>query len=77
MLLIQAPTRPVQRITVTSPVFERTLEVLVVATCRDRAEWVARALAPTGNALAIPGRLLREKTWFLDREAAATLDAHA
>ena len=74
---IQAPTRPLQRITLTPPAFSGALESLVVATGSDRAAWVARALAPTGDTLANPGRLLRHATWFLDREASAALDTRA
>lgn len=75
VLPIQAPTRPVQRITVTPPVLERALDALVVATGRDRTAAVARCLARKGETQESPGRLLRGAMWFLDREAARALDA--
>jgi len=64
-----APTRPQQRISVTPQVFERALDVLVVAAGRDRAPALARVLAEGGEPASTPGRLLRDKTWFVDREA--------
>lgn len=72
---IQAPTRPVQRISVTPLVFTNALNVLVVATGRDRTASVARALGSTADIPANPGSLLHEATWFLDRDAARSLDA--
>ncbi len=75
VLPIHAPTRPVERITLTPPMITNALEALVVATGRDRAKWVADALAPSGNLQASPARLLRNATWFLDRDAAASLES--
>ncbi|HTF89209.1 MAG TPA: 6-phosphogluconolactonase [Planctomycetota bacterium] len=75
VLPVEAPTRPQRRISVTPPVLQRAREVLVVATGHDRAAALASALASEGDVLANPGRLLRERTWFADREAAAQLPA--
>ncbi len=66
---VQAPTRPVQRITLTPPALASAREVLIVATGRDRAESVQRALAPEGNEHASPARIFGDATWFVDREA--------
>ena len=74
VLPIHAPTRPMERITLTPPMITNALEALVVATGRDRAKWVARALDPSSEIAANPGRLLGSATWFLDRDAAALID---
>jgi 6-phosphogluconolactonase len=65
---VQAPTRPQQRISVTPPVLLGAREVLVVAAGRDRKAAFARVMAPSGELASNPGRLLRERIWFVDRE---------
>jgi len=74
VVTVSAPTRPVQRISVTPKVLRAAAESLVVATGRERAAAVARALAPEGDVSSNPGRLLREGTWMLDRAAASMLN---
>jgi 6-phosphogluconolactonase len=75
VLTVTAPTRPVQRISVTPKVLRAARASLVVAPGRERAAAVARALAREGDVSSNPGRLLREGTWMLDKPAAAMMDA--
>jgi 6-phosphogluconolactonase/glucosamine-6-phosphate isomerase/deaminase len=51
------------------------LEVVVLASGEAKAAAVARALAPKGSEDETPARLVRERTWLLDRAAAAEVSA--
>ena len=63
-----------QRLTITPPVIEGARRVLVLAGGAHKADIVARALAPgPDDIMEMPVQLARERTWLLDREAAAKL----
>src|SRR5262245_6928091 len=66
--VFDAPKPPPRRMTVTPPVLERARRVLVLAIGAEKAGAVAASLAG-GNPRDVPGRLVREREWFIDREA--------
>jgi 6-phosphogluconolactonase len=70
--VFDAPKPPPRRLTVTPPVLEAARRVLVLAIGSGKGEAAARSLA-AGDPHAAPGRLVRGREWFLDREAAAHL----
>jgi 6-phosphogluconolactonase len=70
-----APRPPGRRLTVTPPVLEGARRVFVLATGSGKADAVARVLAQDGPAVAAPGRLVRDREWYVDREAARALSA--
>lgn len=68
-----SPKPPAVRMTITPRVLREAVAVLVLASGGDKAEAVARALAPAGDAQATPARLVRDRDWLLDAAAAARL----
>jgi 6-phosphogluconolactonase len=68
----RAPVAPHERLTITPPVIAAARRLLVLVAGEDKAEAVARALAPAPSDPP-PARLARRATWLLDRAAAAKL----
>ena len=61
------------RMTITPRVLEEARTVLVLASGPDKAEAVARALAEEGDTEVTPARLVRNREWLVDHDAAAKL----
>jgi 6-phosphogluconolactonase len=74
--VFDSPKPPARRLTITPRVIAEARQVLVIATGRDKALAVARALASEGSAAECPARLARGGDWLLD-QAAATAWRHA
>ncbi len=74
-VVADAPQPPPRRLTLTPPVLASARAVRVLASGPAKAQAVARALAPEGDPRVVPARLVRERDWYLDRAAAAGLDA--
>jgi 6-phosphogluconolactonase len=66
---------PAERLTITPPVIEAARRVAVIATGGDKAAMVARAIDGPLAPNAVPIQLARRGVWFLDRAAAARLEA--
>jgi 6-phosphogluconolactonase/glucosamine-6-phosphate isomerase/deaminase len=66
---------PAERLTITPPVIEAARKVAVIATGDDKAAMVARAIEGPLAPNAVPAQLARRGVWFLDRAAAACLEA--
>ncbi len=73
MAVFDAPKPPARRLTLTARALRAAREVIVLATGAEKAEAVRRALEEPGDAAEVPARVVRERDWFLDREAAAAL----
>jgi 6-phosphogluconolactonase len=74
--VLDAPKPPPRRLTLTPRALSEAREVLVLATGAGKAAAVAAALEggrPEGE---IPARLVRERDWMLDAEAASGLERH-
>jgi 6-phosphogluconolactonase len=63
----------VQRLTITPPVIQSAVRILVIATGADKANAIARALEGADDVAGVPAQLARQGTWILDRAAAAAL----
>jgi 6-phosphogluconolactonase len=78
---VEAPVAPARRVTLTFPVLNAARAVLVLTSGADKAPAVAWALAPEGDAEAVPVRAVRPAagtlTWLLDAAAAAGLPPRA
>lgn len=68
-----APKPPPRRLTLTARAIAEARAVLVLATGADKSRAAARALAPGGDPAECPARLVRDREWLLDREAATLL----
>ncbi len=70
-----SPKPPPERITLTFGTLNRTREVWFLVSGGGKADAVARALAPTGSVDETPARGItcEHRTWWLDRDAAASL----
>jgi len=68
-----SPKPPLRRVTITPRVLREAREIMVLATGSSKAEAVARALEGTTDPDRIPARLVREREWLLDRDAARLL----
>ena len=66
---------PPQRLTITPPVIEAARRVAVIATGKDKAAMVARAIEGPLAPKDVPVQLARRGTWFLDQGAAGRLTA--
>ncbi|MBI5710955.1 MAG: 6-phosphogluconolactonase [Candidatus Eisenbacteria bacterium] len=73
MAVFDAPKPPARRLTLTARALREARAVIVLASGSEKAEAVRRALEEPGDAAEVPARLVRERDWFLDREAAAAL----
>lgn len=72
---VVGPKPPPQRITITPPVLRAARHVLVLAVGADKAEAMRRTLAPQGDALQTPARLVRDALWLVSRAAVPQLDS--
>lgn len=68
-----SPRPPARRLTLTPRAIAEARRVLVLATGAEKAEPVARALEGNAAPRGVPARLLRDREWYLDRDAAAGL----
>jgi 6-phosphogluconolactonase len=73
LAVLDSPKPPPRRLTLTPRALAEALEVLVLATGVAKAAAVAAALEGAGPASEIPARLVCERTWLIDREAASLL----
>ena len=64
---------PAIRLTITPPVIEAARKVAVIATGKDKALMVARAIEGPLALKAVPVQLARRGVWFVDQAAAAQL----
>lgn len=68
---------PIARVTLTPPVLNDARHIMFLVTGTDKADALARTLAPQGDVSQPPARRIRPKngqlTWFVDRAAAAQL----
>ena len=70
---VLGPKPPPQRLTITPPVIEAARSVAVIATGKDKAVMVARAVEGPWVSREVPAQLARRGRWFLDQAAAARL----
>jgi 6-phosphogluconolactonase len=70
---VTGPKPPPERLTITAPVIHSARSVMVVATGRDKAGMVARAIEGEVSPKEVPIRLARRGAWFLDPAAAGGL----
>jgi 6-phosphogluconolactonase len=73
VVAVEAPSRPRRRITITPREIESARALIVLATGRERAPLVARALRERGDASELPARLAAHGVWIVDRAAASRL----
>jgi len=71
--VLDSPKPPSRRLTVTPRVLTEARAVLVMATGREKAVVIAKALAPTGSVSECPARLVRDAEWWIDRAASTAL----
>jgi 6-phosphogluconolactonase len=71
VLAVEAPQKPRRRITLGPRVIGEARDLVVLATGRDRAELVRRALDEPGAVEELPARLALRGTWVIDSAAAA------
>ena len=71
--VFDAPKPPPRRLTLTPRSIAEALEVMVLATGAGKARAVAAALEGGSEADALPARMVRERSWWLDHAAAAAL----
>jgi 6-phosphogluconolactonase len=72
-VVADSPKPPARRLTLTPRAIAEARRVLVLATGAGKAGPVARALEGDANPREVPARLLRDREWYLDREAASGL----
>ena len=70
---VHAPATPPDRLTITPPVLEAAVHVLVLARGERKANAVARALEAPWAPEVCPAQLARRGTWILDPAAASRL----
>ncbi|HEY6866352.1 MAG TPA: 6-phosphogluconolactonase [Candidatus Eisenbacteria bacterium] len=68
-----SPKPPPTRVTITPRVLREAREIMVLATGAAKAPAVASALEGTTDPDRTPARLVREREWLIDREAAVLL----
>jgi 6-phosphogluconolactonase len=73
VLALEVASRPHHRIALAPAVIREGACVVVVATGAERAPIVARVLEEEGEPRQLPARLVRERTWILDRRSASRL----
>lgn len=71
--VLDAPKPPPRRLTLTPRAIAEAREVLVLATGPGKARAVTAALEGATGPEELPARLVRDRVWRLDREAAAAL----
>jgi 6-phosphogluconolactonase len=76
---VEAPSAPVHRVSLTYPVLNAAREVVILTAGADKADAVARALAPEGSIVTCPVRGIRPAagrvTWHVDAASASKLPA--
>lgn len=70
---VEGPKPPARRMTITPPVIAAARRVVVLATGREKATAVGRALDDHTSPNDVPAALARHGVWFLDPAAAAQL----
>lgn len=70
---VVSPLKPKDRITLTPPVIAAALATIVIASGREKAQAVARAVEGAYDPRALPAQLVRDGLWVLDRGAAMGL----
>jgi 6-phosphogluconolactonase len=73
VLVVRAPVEPRCRITVTPPFLAAARNVAVLVSGSSKAEALARVFLGAGPVDETPARLVRDRVWFCDAEAAAWL----
>ncbi|HVH68993.1 MAG TPA: 6-phosphogluconolactonase [Gemmatimonadales bacterium] len=73
VVAVEGPKPPARRLTITPPVITAARQVAVLATGKEKAAAVARALDDHTPATEVPASLARHGVWFLDPAAAAQL----
>ena len=71
--VLDAPKPPPRRLTLTPRALDEAGEILVLVTGVEKAAAAARALEPGVTPREIPARLVRDRVWLLDRDAASRL----
>jgi 6-phosphogluconolactonase len=72
-MVLDSPKPPARRMTILPRAIEEARAVIVLVSGADKSRAVARALEEDVDAASCPARMLRDRSWFLDREAAAGL----
>jgi 6-phosphogluconolactonase len=72
-LAVETVQKPRHRITLTPVALRAARSLIVIASGRDRAEVIRRALREPGDARELPARIALSGTWILDRAAASRL----
>jgi 6-phosphogluconolactonase len=72
-MVLDSPKPPARRMTLLPRAIEEARAVIVLVSGADKSRAVARALEEDVDPQACPARMLRDRAWFLDREAAAAL----
>ncbi len=70
---VVGPKPPPERLTLTPPVIESARQVAVIATGKDKAAAIARAIEGSWAPREIPAQWARGGRWFLDQAAAERL----
>jgi len=66
----QSPVAPIRRITMTPPAIHAAKNVLVLVSGKSKAELLLEIFRKNGNVHERPVRLVRDRTWYVDRDAA-------
>jgi 6-phosphogluconolactonase len=72
--VLDAPRPPPRRLTLTPRALAEARDVMVLATGAGKAAAVAEALEEEGPARDLPARLVRDRTWRIDRAAGSKLE---
>jgi 6-phosphogluconolactonase len=73
LAVFDSPKPPARRMTLAPPALREARDVLVLVTGADKAEAVARALAPGMRPDECPAALMAARDWIVDRSAAAAV----
>jgi 6-phosphogluconolactonase len=73
VVAVEAPQKPRRRVTLAPRAIREARDLVVLATGRERAEIVRRALEDPGPDGELPARLALRGTWVLDTAASAAL----
>ena len=72
-MVLDSPKPPARRMTILPRVIREARTIVVLVSGADKSQAVARALEGDADVSACPARMLRERSWYLDLEAAAGL----
>ena len=73
VVVVEGPIEPKRRLTITPAVLTSARQVLVLVSGADKASTVQRVFASQGSIEHTPARLVRERIWFMDSQAARTI----